>query len=237
MKKVVTCILVIILCFCGSIVAQAEWMVIEKNVPELGISFSFPISNDSLYQQRMYVLKKKDDGYDGWIIPEMYGNDWKKTVETAMEEASEKYESEITCAWEFDLMDSKVSLTMNYPKYIVAIWSMEKPDKFDEPESYMKAMREVLDSGVGLGSREQLLIEQLEFGEYGNIYRYTAETSYGIVTYPILGMHLFYNDKVLLIEVSMKTVEGDLEQETDITPREEMNRILYGIFQSLQASM
>lgn len=236
MKKVFVGILAFILCFCGNIVAQAEWMTIEKNVPELGISFSFPISDNSLYQQRIYVLEKKDDCYVGWTSPEMSGNDWKKTVETAMEEASEKYESKINCAWEFDLMDSQISLTMNYPKYIVAIWSMEKPDMFDEPESYMKAMRDVLDSGVGLGSREQLQIEQLAFGEYGNIYRYTAETAYGIVTYPILGMHLLYNDKVLLIEVSMKTVESDLEQETDITPREEMNRILYGIFQSLQAS-
>ena len=33
---------------------------------------------------------------------------------------------------------------------------------------------------------------------------------------------MLYNDKVLLIEVSIKTVESDLEQETDITPREEM---------------
>lgn len=61
MKKVFVGILAFILCFCGNIVAQAEWMTIEKNVPELGISFSFPISDNSLYQQRIYVLEKKDD--------------------------------------------------------------------------------------------------------------------------------------------------------------------------------
>ena len=56
MKKVFVGILAFILCFCGNIVAQEEWMTIEKNVPELGISFSFPISDNSLYQQRIYVL-------------------------------------------------------------------------------------------------------------------------------------------------------------------------------------
>lgn len=68
MKKVFVGILAFILCFCGNIVAQAEWMTIEKNVPELGISFSFPISDNSLYQQRIYVLEKKDDCYVGCTV-------------------------------------------------------------------------------------------------------------------------------------------------------------------------
>lgn len=240
MKKVFVGILAFILCFCASTGVQAGWTRIEKSVSELGISFSFPISDSSLYQQIMITLEKKDGRYYGWSIPGIYvnhwkyGKDWEKTVRETMEETSEVYDAEINCAWEFGLMDNTITLTWNYPKYNVAIWAMDKPDNFDEPESYMEAIREALGSDVGLSSREEVQVEALAFGENGTGYGYTAKISYGIVTYPIAGMHVLYNDRVLLIEVSIKTLEADYDEERDTAIREEMNQILYGIVQSMQ---
>lgn len=240
MKKVFAGALALILCFCASTGVQAEWSKIEKIVFELGISFSFPMSDNSLYQQTMITLEKTDGRYYGWSIPGIcvnhwkYGKDWAKTVRDAMEEASEIYDAEINCAWEFGLMDNDITLTWNYPKYNVAIWSMDKPDNFDEPVSYMEAMREALGSDIGLSSREEIQVEELTFGENGGGYGYTAKTAYGIVTYPIAGMHVLYNDRVLLIEVSIKTLEADHDEKSDTAVRDEMNQILYGIAQSIQ---